>query len=86
MGTVGVAIGVSGFPALVDLRGRPDLYGYRLRITQVGLADEIAAAASALMGQANEGRPVIHVRGIPYPLREGAAAELIREKSLDLFR
>ena len=38
------------------------------------------------MGQADEGRPVIHVRGIPYPLREGTAAELIREKSLDLFR
>ena len=86
MGTVGVAIGVSGFPALVDLRGRPDLYGYRLRITQVGLADEIAAAASALMGQADERRPVVHVRGLPYPLREGSVAELIRPESEDLFR
>jgi coenzyme F420-0:L-glutamate ligase/coenzyme F420-1:gamma-L-glutamate ligase len=86
MGTVGVAIGVSGFPALVDLRGRPDLYGYRLRITQVGLADEIAAAASALMGQADERRPVVHVRGLPYPLREGSVVELIRPASEDLFR
>jgi coenzyme F420-0:L-glutamate ligase/coenzyme F420-1:gamma-L-glutamate ligase len=86
MGTVGVAIGVSGFPALVDLRGRPDLYGYRLRITQVGLADEIAAAASALMGQADERRPVVHVRGLPYPLREGSVVELIRPAAEDLFR
>jgi coenzyme F420-0:L-glutamate ligase/coenzyme F420-1:gamma-L-glutamate ligase len=86
MGTVGVAIGVSGFPALLDLRGRPDLYGYRLRITQVGLADEIAAAASALMGQADERRPVVHVRGLPYPLREGSVVELIRPASEDLFR
>jgi coenzyme F420-0:L-glutamate ligase/coenzyme F420-1:gamma-L-glutamate ligase len=83
---VGVALGVAGLPALLDLRGRPDLFDRMLQVTQVGLADEIAAAASALMGQADEGRPVIHVRGIPYPLREGTAAELIREKSLDLFR
>jgi coenzyme F420-0:L-glutamate ligase/coenzyme F420-1:gamma-L-glutamate ligase len=86
MGTVGVAIGVSGFPALLDLRGRPDLYGYRLRITQVGLADEIAAAASALMGQADERRPVVHVRGLPYALREGSVVELIRPAAEDLFR
>lgn len=85
-GTVGVALGAAGLPALLDLRGRPDLFDRMLQVTQVGLADEVAAAASALMGQADEGRPVVHVRGIPYPLREGAAAELIREKSLDLFR
>jgi len=86
MGTVGVAIGVSGFPALVDLRGHEDLFGYHLRITQVGLADEIAAAASALMGQADERRPVVHVRGLPYPLREGSVNELIRPAEEDLFR
>ncbi|MEW6566943.1 MAG: coenzyme F420-0:L-glutamate ligase [Chloroflexota bacterium] len=85
-GTVGVAIGAAGFPALLDLRGRPDLFGYRLRVTQVGLADEVAAAASLLMGQADESRPVIHLRGLPYPLREGSAAELLRPESQDLFR
>jgi len=85
-GTAGVAIGVSGFPALLDLRGRPDLFGYILQVTQVGLADEVAAAASALMGQADEGRPVIHVRGLPYPLREGSVSELIRPSEEDLFR
>jgi coenzyme F420-0:L-glutamate ligase/coenzyme F420-1:gamma-L-glutamate ligase len=85
-GTVGVALGVAGLPALLDLRGQPDLFDYALQITQVGLADELAAAASALMGQADEGRPVIHIRGVPYPFREGNAQELIRPKALDLFR
>jgi len=85
-GTVGVVIGVAGFPALLDLRGRPDLYGDPLQVTQVGLADEVAAAASVLMGQADECRPVIHVRGLPYDLREGSLSEILRPKELDLFR
>jgi coenzyme F420-0:L-glutamate ligase / coenzyme F420-1:gamma-L-glutamate ligase len=85
-GTVGVAIGVSGLPALEDLRGRQDLFGFILRITQVGVADELAAAASLVMGQAAEGTPVVHVRGFPYPLRDGSLKELIRPKEQDLFR
>ena len=86
LGTVGVAIGVSGFPALLDRRGSPDLYGEPLQSTMVGLADEIAAAASALMGQADERRPIIHARGIPYELREGSLKELLRPIEEDLFR
>jgi len=85
-GTVGVAIGVAGMPALEDLRGRPDLFDFTLRITQVGAADELAAAASLVMGQAAEGTPVVHVRGFPYPLREASLKELIRPKDQDLFR
>lgn len=85
-GTVGVAIGLSGMPGLEDLRGRPDLFDFTLRITQVGVADELAAAASLIMGQAAEGTPVVHVRGFPYPLREGSLGELIRPKDQDLFR
>lgn len=85
-GTVGVAIGVAGFPALLDLRGQPDLFDYTLQVTQVGLADELSAAASLMMGQADEGRPVVHARGVPYPLREGSVQELIRPKDIDLFR
>lgn len=85
-GTVGVAIGVAGLPAVQDLRGKPDLFGFTLRITQVGVADELAAAASLVMGQAAEGTPVVHVRGFPYPLRDGALRELIRPKDQDLFR
>lgn len=85
-GTVGVAIGLSGVPGLEDLRGRPDLFDFTLRITQVGAGDELAAAASLVMGQAAEGTPVVHVRGFPYPLREGSLKELIRPKEQDLFR
>jgi len=86
MGTVGVAIGISGMPALLDLRGRPDLFGYRLQVTQVGIADELAAAVSVVTGQAAEGIPAVHVRGLPYPLREGSLGELIRPEEQDLFR
>jgi coenzyme F420-0:L-glutamate ligase / coenzyme F420-1:gamma-L-glutamate ligase len=86
IGTVGVAIGYSGIPGVVDLRGKPDMFGYQLRVTQVAAADELAAAASLLMGQAAENIPVIHVRGFPYPLREGSFKELIRPSELDLFR
>lgn len=85
-GTVGVALGAAGLPALLDLRGKPDLFDYALQVTQVGLADELAAAASVLMGQADEGRPIIHLRGLPYPVREGNAQELIRPREMDLFR
>lgn len=86
VGTVGVCIGLSGLPAIVDERGWKDLFGYTLRITVVGVADELAAAASLVMGQAAEGTPIVHVRGFPYPLREGSLQELIRPKELDLFR
>jgi coenzyme F420-0:L-glutamate ligase / coenzyme F420-1:gamma-L-glutamate ligase len=85
-GTVGVALGASGVPALLDLRGTPDLFAYSLQSTEIGAADELAAAASIIMGQAGEGFPVVHARGFPYLLREGSAAELIRSKDLDAFR
>jgi coenzyme F420-0:L-glutamate ligase/coenzyme F420-1:gamma-L-glutamate ligase len=86
MGAVGSSIGLSGMPGLIDLRGKPDLFGYKLRVTLVAAADELAAAASLMMGQADEFTPVIHVRGFPYPLRDGTIQELIRPKELDLFR
>ena len=85
-GTVGVAIGIAGIPGLEDLRGKPDLFGYTLQVTQVGVADELAAAASLMMGQASEGTPVVHVHGFPYPMRAGKLKELIRPKEQDLFR
>ncbi len=85
-GTVGVTIGLAGMPALVDLRGNEDLFGFKLKITQVGAADELAAGASLLMGQAKEGTPVVIARGFPYALREGNLQELIRPEELDLFR
>ena len=85
-GTVGTAIGIAGLPGLHDLRGQPDLFGYTLQVTQVGVADELAAAASLVMGQAAEMTPVVHARGFPYSLREGKLNELIRPKEQDLFR
>ncbi len=86
MGIVGISIGFSGLPGVVDMRGKDDLFNYKLRITQIAAADELAAAASLLMGQANEGTPVVHVRGFPYALRDSSFQELIRSEKDDLFR
>lgn len=88
LGTVGFAIGVAGFPALLDLRGRPDLFGHALRTTDVGEADQVAAAASLLMGQVNEGRPVVVVRGLAYPegTPDASAQALLRPADEDMFR
>lgn len=85
-GTVGVAIGAAGIAALADLRGAPDLYARRLQSTEVGLADEIASAASLLMGQAAEGRPIVLARGLANAPGSGRAADLVRRREIDLFR
>lgn len=85
-GIVGTTVGVAGVPALVDLRGKEDIFGYKLRITQVAAVDELAASASLIMGQADEQIPVVHVSGFPYSLRDSSLNELIRKKENDLFR
>lgn len=85
-GTVGVAIGAAGIATLADLRGAPDLYARRLQSTEIGLADEIASAASLLMGQAAEGRPIVIARGLTNAPGSGCAADLVRRKEIDLFR
>jgi len=85
-GTVGLTIGLAGLPGVVDLRGEEDLFGYELRVSEVAAADELAAAASLMMGQADEGYPVVHVRGFPYPLRDAQLDELLRPAEKDLFR
>ena len=84
-GTVGTAIGVSGLTALADLRGNIDLFGRELRVSQVGTADALAATATLLMGEGNEGQPVVLVRGFP-DQTEGAASDLVRPVEHDLFR
>lgn len=86
LGTVGAAIGLAGLPGVADLRGQPDLFGYRLQTTEVGVADELAATASLVMGQAAEATPVVHARGFPYPLREASLSEILRPREQDLFR
>ena len=86
-GTCGVAIGAAGVASLVDLRGTPDLFGRTLHVTVVGHADEIAAAASLLQGQAREGQPVVLVRGLPrWDAPDMPAYELTRPMGEDLFR
>ena len=85
-GTVGTAIGVAGPPGLWDKRGLPDRNGRVLKATEVGIADELAAAASLLMGQGSEGLPAVHVRGFPLAFRPGSVRELIRDRETDLFR
>ncbi len=85
-GTVGVALGAAGISALNDLRGHPDLFGRRLEATETGFADEVASAASLLMGQANEANPVVLVSGFSVSDRHMPASALIRPASEDLFR
>ena len=83
-GTTDVAIGVSGVPALVDLRGTTDRIGYELRSSRVAVADEIAAAADLARGKA-DGVPVVIVRGLRLE-GDGSAQEIVIEHELDLFR
>ena len=86
LGTVGVALGAAGLPALRDLRGQPDLYERPLQVTETGFADEIAAAASLLMGQADEATPIVVVRGLKWSAKASTAAQLLRDPKDDLFR
>jgi coenzyme F420-0:L-glutamate ligase/coenzyme F420-1:gamma-L-glutamate ligase len=85
-GTAGVAIGAAGLPALIDLRGRPDLFGRRLEVSVIAFADEIASAASLLMGQADEARPAVLIRGLRWSAPESGAASIVRSPNEDLFR
>jgi coenzyme F420-0:L-glutamate ligase / coenzyme F420-1:gamma-L-glutamate ligase len=85
-GTAGVAIGVAGLPGLIDLRGRPDLFGRKLEVSVIGFADEIAAAASLVMGQADEAAPVVLIRGLRWSAPESTAASIVRSPNEDLFR
>ncbi|MDE2005835.1 MAG: coenzyme F420-0:L-glutamate ligase [Rhodospirillales bacterium] len=85
-GSCGVAIGAAGLPAIVDLRGTKDLFGRTLEVTVVGFADEIAAAASLLQGQADEGQPAVLVRGLSWSAPDAPARALVRPPEEDLFR
>jgi coenzyme F420-0:L-glutamate ligase/coenzyme F420-1:gamma-L-glutamate ligase len=86
MGNVGVAIGVAGMPALLDLRGQPDLFGRELKISIQGYADLVASAANLLTGEADEGRPVVHLHGLQFPAIDGHASQMNRPPEQDLYR
>ena len=85
-GVVGVALGAAGLPALVDMVGKADLFGRTMRVTEIALADEIAAAASMVMGQTDAGLPVVHIRGLQWSAPDGPAATLLRSRQSDMFR
>jgi len=85
-GTVGIALGAAGLPAVIDWRGHPDMFGRKLEVTETGFADEIAAAASLVMGQADEAIPIALVRGLSWTAPEVPASELVRPPEHDLFR
>lgn len=87
MGTVGTAIGVAGIKPLRDRRGEADLFGRVLEATIIGVADEIAAAASLVIGEGAEGIPVAIVRGARYDSDDAASiSEIIRPLEQDLFQ
>jgi coenzyme F420-0:L-glutamate ligase / coenzyme F420-1:gamma-L-glutamate ligase len=85
-GVVGVALGSAGVPSLESLIGSPDLFGRAMKVTEVAVADELAAGASLVMGQGAEGQPIIHVRGYRSRAPHNDAAALIRPKDMDMFR
>lgn len=87
IGTVGVAIGCAGLPPIWNQRGLHDLFGYELVSSEECIADELAAAASLIMGQSNEGRPVVVIRGYTPPDLPPAPAQTIqRPAEMDTFR
>ncbi len=87
LGTVGLCLGLAGLPALTDHRGRPDLHGRILQASTSALGDQVAALADLVMGQADEGRAVVVVRGLRWdPVDDAAAHELHRPPEQDLYR
>lgn len=86
VGNVGVAIGAAGLPTLKDLRGNRDLYGRPFEVTQLAYADLVASAAHLLCGEADEGLPVVLIRGLDLCAPAGSAADLIRKAEHDLYR
>jgi coenzyme F420-0:L-glutamate ligase / coenzyme F420-1:gamma-L-glutamate ligase len=85
LGTTGVCVGCDGIASLVDKRGDHDLFGQELLVTQVAVGDELASAASILMGQADEARPLVLLRGLEFPLEPASAKHLLRPRDADLF-
>ena len=89
-GAIGTAIGISGMLPVWDRAGELDLYGRKLKTTSIAVADELSSAASLVMGQANEGIPIVILRGVSYfqKLRSESATikSLIRPKKYDVFR
>src|SRR5665648_161546 len=86
-GAIGVAIGLSGIDAILDKRGKYDLYGKELKSTIIGQVDNLASAAQLIMGEADEGFPIVLIKGYEFEINNQAKiSSIIRERSADLFR
>lgn len=85
-GTMGIAIGTAGIDPLYNQIGEQDLFGNTLEVTEAAVADELAAGASLVMGQAAEGCPVVLARGMNLKSSQAGSATLLRERSMDMFR
>ena len=86
VGTTGVALGVSGISPILDKRGSKDLFGYELQSTIIGQVDNLASAAQLVMGEADEGLPVILIRGYDFEhVEKTSITPILREKEIDLF-
>jgi coenzyme F420-0:L-glutamate ligase/coenzyme F420-1:gamma-L-glutamate ligase len=85
LGNIGVAVGLAGVPALIDQRGDHDLFGRELQATVTPLADELAAAAGLISGQADEGQPVVQIRGVKWDESAHTSRDLLRSPEQDLY-
>lgn len=85
-GTVGTCIGTYGLPPLLDLRGKKDLFSYTLERSSECIADELCAAANLLMGQADEGIPLVVIRGMIWPVSSDPIRVVLRSPEEDIFR
>ena len=86
-GIVGFTIGSHNIECILDERGQKDLYENKLKVTQIGIADELAAAASLLMGQAAQKKPVVIIKGYKFKQNNLSDSQsLIRGEEEDLFR
>jgi coenzyme F420-0:L-glutamate ligase/coenzyme F420-1:gamma-L-glutamate ligase len=87
IGAIGTAIGVSGINPILDMRGKKDLFGYKLQTTIIGQVDSLAAAAQLVMGEADEGIPIVLIRGYSFEFDEKSRIKsILRTKETDLFR
>lgn len=85
-GTEGFALGCAGITPVEDQVGRLDLFGRPLEVTEVAVADEMAAAASLLMGQADQGCPAVLLRGAHWQPSDSGSESLLRPRDMDMFR
>jgi coenzyme F420-0:L-glutamate ligase/coenzyme F420-1:gamma-L-glutamate ligase len=85
LGQTNVAIGLSGMRPWIDYRGTKDMFGYKLSVTRMAAADELAGAAELVMNKVDE-IPVAIIRGYRHPRGPGSARQLVRPAGQDLFR